>query len=127
MTNSRANSKPKPCSLKLPSLNVRGLSKYRKRRAIFTWCRKQKADLLFLQETNSTKNTENQWKKEWGSHIIFSHGSANGRGVAVLNRVRSIEKSGFRFSNPDFGFPNKTRNPKMDFDEPKSFFHVDFN
>ena len=68
------------------SLNVRGLSNYRKRRAIFTWCRKQKADLLFLQETHSTKNAENQWKREWGSRIIFSHGSANARGVAVLIR-----------------------------------------
>ena len=37
----------------------------------------------------------------------------------------SIEKSGFGFSNPDFGFPNKTRNPKTDFDEPKSFSNTD--
>ena len=28
-------------------------------------------------------------------------------------RVRSIGKSGFRFRISDFGFPNKTRNPKM--------------
>jgi len=84
MTNSWANSKPKPCSRKLLSLNVRGLSNYQKKRAIFTWCRKQKADLLFLQGTHSTKSTENQWKKESGSHIIFSHGSANARDFAVL-------------------------------------------
>ena len=80
------NSKPKPCSLKLLSLNVRGLSNFRKRRAIFTWCRKQKADIIFLQETHSKEITENQWKKEWGSYINFSHGSVNARGVAVLFR-----------------------------------------
>ena len=67
-------------SLKLLSLNVRGLSNFRKRRAIFTWCRKQKADLIFLQETHSTQNDECKWKKEWGADIIFSHGSSNARG-----------------------------------------------
>ena len=65
---------------------MRGLGNFRKRRAIYTWCRKQKADLIFLQETHSTKNSESQWKKEWGSQIIFSHGSAIARGAAVLIR-----------------------------------------
>ena len=74
------------CSLKLLSLNVRGLGNFQKRRAIYTWCRKQKADLTFLQETHSTKTTESQWKKEWGSQIFFSHASANARSVAVLIR-----------------------------------------
>ena len=78
------NSKIKSDSLKLVSLNVRGLSNFRKHRAFFTWCRKQKADLIFLQETHSTKAGEYKWKKEWGSEIIFSHGSSNARGVAVL-------------------------------------------
>lgn len=78
------NSKIKSDGLKLVSLNVRGLRNFRKRRAIFTWCRKQKADLIFLQETHSTKENEYKWKKEWGSEIIFSHGSSNARGVAVL-------------------------------------------
>ena len=78
------NSKIKSDSLKLVSLNVRGLSNFRKRRAIFTWCRKQKADLIFLQETHSTKAGKYKWKKEWGSEIIFPHGSSNARGVAVL-------------------------------------------
>ena len=78
------NAKTKSDSLKLLSLNVRGLSNFRKRKAIFTWCRKQKADLIFLQETHSTKVGECKWKKEWGSKIIFSHGSLNARGVAVL-------------------------------------------
>ena len=32
-----------------------------------------------------------------------------------LLRLRSIGKSGFRFWNPDFGFCNRTRNPKTDF------------
>ena len=67
------NSKMKPDSLKLLSLNVRGLGNFRKRRAIFTWCRKQKADLIFLQETHTTKNCESHWKKRMGFfYYVFS-------------------------------------------------------
>ena len=77
------NSSFKPDSLRMILL-VRGIGNFRKRRAMFTWCRKQKADVIFLQETHSTKNCESQWKKEWGSLISFSHGTSNVRGVAVL-------------------------------------------
>ena len=80
------NSKAKPESIKLLSLNVRGLSNFHKRRAIFSWCRKQKPDLIFLQETHSTAERQDQWRKEWGASVLFSHGSTNARGVAVLIR-----------------------------------------
>ena len=76
--------KTKTESLRLLSLNVKGISKFRKRRAVFTWCRKQKADAIFRQETHSTEEQEKQWIKEWGSQIYFSHGSGNSRGVAIL-------------------------------------------
>ena len=79
---SKQNSKPD--TIKLLSFNVRGLSNFKKRTAIFSWCRKQKANLIFLQETHSSKEREAQWKKEWGAEILFSHGSTNARGVAVL-------------------------------------------
>ena len=60
---------------KLVSLNVRGINNFRKRRTIYSWCRKQKADFIFLQETHSKHETERQWKNEWGGEIIMSHGS----------------------------------------------------
>ena len=41
--------------------------------------------------------------------------------------VRSIGKSGFRFSNSKSGFPNRTRNPKTDFTSEKFVRRVDFN
>ena len=44
---------------KLISLSVRGINNFRKRRTIFTWCRKQKADLIFS-AGNSFK--ERLWK-----------------------------------------------------------------
>ena len=56
-----------------------------KKRAIFSWCREQKAHLIFLQETHSSKEGEAQWrKKEWSAEILFSHGSTNASGVAEL-------------------------------------------
>ena len=39
---------------KMLSLNVRGLS------SIFAWCRKQNANIIFLQETHSTREKEKQ-------------------------------------------------------------------
>ena len=71
-------------SFKLISLNVRGISNFKKRRTIFTWCHKKSADIIFLQETHSKKETELQWKSEWGFEIMLSHGSCNSRGVAIL-------------------------------------------
>ena len=70
-------------NLKIVSLNVRGLSNFRKRWSIFNWCRKSKADIILLQETHSTKALENQWRSEWGGQIFFSHGSNDSRGVAI--------------------------------------------
>ena len=70
----------------LLSLNTRGLSNFSKRRAIFTYCRRNKADIAFLQETHSTPETQSRWKNEWGGRILFSHGKHNSRGVAILIR-----------------------------------------
>ena len=70
----------------LISLNIRGISNFRKRKTIFTWCRKQKADIIFLQETHSTEKNEAQWKREWGAPFFCSHGANNARGVAILIR-----------------------------------------
>ena len=75
---------------KLVSLNVKGISNFQKRRTMFTWCRKRKADIIFLQETHSTVITETQWKNEWDAEIRTSHGSSNTRGVAILIKAGFI-------------------------------------
>ena len=61
-------------TLNLLSLNVKGLTNFRKRRTVFTWCRKKNADIVFLQETHSIKETEVQWRNEWhgGVDVILS-------------------------------------------------------
>ena len=79
------NSKIKSDSLKLVSLNVRGLSNFRKCGAIFTWCRKQKADLIFLQETHSTKAGGYKWKKRMGFRDHFLSWELECQGCCCIN------------------------------------------
>ena len=71
-------------TLTLLSLNVRRLTNFRKRRTVFTWCRKKNADIVFLQETRSKKETEVQWRNKWGAGLILSYGNSNSLGVAIL-------------------------------------------
>ena len=73
-----------PDGIRLISLNTRGISNFQKRRTVFTWCRKKRADVIFLQETHSKKEIERQWRNEWGTEMILSHGSPNARGVVIL-------------------------------------------
>ena len=71
-------------AFKLISLNARGIRSFEKRKAVFGWLLKQKVDLCFLQETYSTKEVENIWKKQWKSEMFFLHGSEHSRGVPIL-------------------------------------------
>ena len=49
-------------------------------------CRKQKASVIFLQETHSTRDKEEQMKAEWGAPIEIAHGRSGKRSVAILLR-----------------------------------------
>ena len=48
--------------------------------------KKQKMDIIFLQETYSTKEVENNWKRQWKGPMFFAHGSNHSCGVLVLVR-----------------------------------------
>ena len=69
---------------KFQSLNVRGLNKSIKRRAIFRWLHDQKHHFTFLQETYSFKECTQIWETEWGGKVFFSHGSSHSKGVMIL-------------------------------------------
>ena len=66
------------------SLNVRGFRALEKRKALLIWLGKQNADIIFLQETYSTKDVENIWKSHWKGPMIIAHGSNRSGGVLVL-------------------------------------------
>ena len=71
-------------SVKIVTLNVRGLRDTNKRKAVFNWSKKNKFDIVFLQETYSSQSDENIWEREWGNAVIWSHGSKHSRGVAIV-------------------------------------------
>ena len=73
--------------LKLLSLNVRGLRESCKRRELFRWFKRFHDGnncFIFLQETHSNVKDEIIWEREWGSKILFSHGTNTSKGVAIL-------------------------------------------
>jgi len=66
------------------SLNVRGINSDVKRNSIFKWVKKNKFDITMLQETFSSVEHENVWRRTWEGDIIFSHGTKHSRGTIVL-------------------------------------------
>ena len=70
--------------LKFYSLNARGLRSEQKRREIF-WFLKQKGfDVIFIQESHSSPEIEDKWKKEWGGEITYNHYNSRARGTMTL-------------------------------------------
>ena len=90
---------PSNFNFKLLSLNVRGIRTFEKRKAIFNWLSKSGADICFLQETYSTRDVENIWKKQWRGNLFFSHGTCHSKGTKykVLNRIVFTNEKLFRF------------------------------
>ena len=56
---------------KMLSLNARGIRCPEKRQALLIWLQKQKMDLIFLKETYSTKEVENNWKCQVERPYVF--------------------------------------------------------
>ena len=78
-------------NLKICSLNVRGLNNDMKHRWVVHYLKKYQPDLCLLQETyvSGTKK-ENLWASEWGNRCIFSNGTSNKCGVAILLTKKTI-------------------------------------
>lgn len=70
--------------VKILSCNVQGLGAFKKRREFFYYFHEKNIDIIYSQETHSTKACQKVWKSEWGGPIYFSHGTSNARGVAIL-------------------------------------------
>ena len=69
---------------KLLSLNVRGIRSFDKRKCILNWLSKRDADICFLQETYSTEDIEDQWRKQWKGDLFFAHGTSHSKGTLIL-------------------------------------------
>ena len=69
----------------IASFNVRGLRDRKKRRTIFRHLHlKYRNHIVILLETHSSSDNEAIWQNEWGSPVLFSHGTVHQAGVAVL-------------------------------------------
>ena len=73
-----------PKEIKCVTYNVRGLGDATKHREIMYHLKVNKYDIIFLQETHSSANSNKWWSSTWGSKIWCSHGQTNARGVAIL-------------------------------------------
>ena len=76
----------KNINFNLVSLNARGRRTFDRRRAFFNWLVKSSADIYFLQETYSTPEVENVWKKQCKGDMLFSHRTSHSMGVLILVR-----------------------------------------
>ena len=70
-------------SIKIVTLNARGLADTIKRRMVFNYYR-SRADVLCLQETHCEEDMQPIWTSEWGGKAIFSQGTSAARGVCIL-------------------------------------------
>ena len=71
-------------NLHLLTLNTRCLNDKIKRRTIFEWCKHQKADILFPQETHFTNNKILEVENEWSGQRYHSFGTSNSRGTSIM-------------------------------------------
>ena len=71
-------------NISLSSFNCRGLRDGTKRRSIFRWLKTYHNGIILLQETHSTLDVEQTWRREWGGEICFCHGTNASKGVAIL-------------------------------------------
>ncbi len=70
-------------NIRIVSFNVNGLRLKQKRIAILEKLRSLNA-IILLQETHSHPDVESEWRNDWGGNILFSHGTSNSRGTAIL-------------------------------------------
>ena len=103
-------------NVSIVSLNVRGLRDNNKRCEMFKFFKREKFDIICIQETHSQKEDEWLWKKQWGekNEIIFSHGENNSKGVSILiNRnkyiqvTQRLQDNEGRYCIAEIGYKNK--------------------
>ena len=67
------------------SSNVKGIKTPEKRLKLFGYLRNNINinGFIFLQETHSSSNDEQEWKDDFRGPLFFSHGKSNSCGVAI--------------------------------------------
>ena len=63
--------------------NARGLNEKMKRKKVFNNF-KDKADVIFVQESHSTSEKAGEWDADWEGNILYSHGTSASRGCMIM-------------------------------------------
>ena len=91
--------------IKCLTLNVRGMKDNKKRRELFYWLRKQQHDVILLQETHChSKKLEYCWTREWDGQSVWSLGTHNSKGVAILFNRNHLYDFSTVFKDPNGRF-----------------------
>ena len=84
MDTSNRNTKDRNVKFRILTLNVRGLRKTKKRRALFHSFKRENFDIICLQETHLTKHDSIMLDREWGINYHLAEGSHNSKGLLTL-------------------------------------------
>ena len=68
----------------LASLNCNGHRCSEKRKLAFSFFKRNRFEIIFLQETHWSSDLDMQIKREWEGDAFFAHGTNSARGVAIL-------------------------------------------
>ena len=85
-------------SIKICSLNCRGLNDKVKRRDVLKYIRKKKFSIYCLQDVHWEKKWENMVRSEWGYETFVAGNTTNSRGVAILMnnnfdfKIRNVQR-----------------------------------
>ena len=71
-------------AFKICSYNCNGLNDAKKRKDVFDFLRKKKADIYCLQETHLIEKSEKFIRASWGYNVWLSGSETNKNGVAIL-------------------------------------------
>ena len=70
--------------VRMLSINCQGLASVSKRVDVFNYLKSKSCQIYCLQDIHSTAATENFIRCQWGNECIFSSGTSNARGIAIL-------------------------------------------
>lgn len=67
-----------------------------KRKEVLEWIKSKGDDIVLIQESHSVCETENLWKRDWGTGTgYFNHGSSNSLGTVFLIQNRNVKVTNF--------------------------------
>ena len=84
MASNSNSSKNSVVNLKIISFNARGLRSHKKRRTLFHLFKKNKYDIICIQESHLLKNDSYLIQREWDSKFHLAEGSKNSKGLLTL-------------------------------------------